>query len=79
MVYEANRQLNAGVSAPDVADRMEQLRHQVHTFMVPKDLFYLYKRAREKGAGQEVGGQEDGCEETLAPRAGDLIRLLHPR
>ena len=49
MVYEANRQLTAGVSASDVADRMEQLRHQVHTFMVPKDLFYLYKRAREKG------------------------------
>ena len=49
MVYEANRQLTNGVSAPDVAGRMEQLRHQVHTFMVPKDLFYLYKRAREKG------------------------------
>lgn len=49
MVYEANRQLNAGVSAPDVANLMQQLRHQVHTFMVPKDLFYLYKRARAKG------------------------------
>ncbi len=49
MVYEANRQLTVGASASEVSDRMEQLRHQVHTFMVPKDLFYLYKRAREKG------------------------------
>ncbi len=49
MVFEANRQLNAGISAPRVAALMEQVRHQVHTFMVPKDLFYLYKRARAKG------------------------------
>lgn len=49
MVYEANRQLNAGVSAPRVAALMEQLRHQVHTLMVPKDLFYLYNRAKQKG------------------------------
>jgi fatty acid-binding protein DegV len=49
MLYEANRQLNAGVSAPEVAAHMERLRHQVHTLMVPKDLFHLYKRAREKG------------------------------
>jgi DegV family protein with EDD domain len=49
LLYEANRQLNAGVSAPKVAERMERTRHQVHAFMVPKDLFYLYKRAREKG------------------------------
>jgi DegV family protein with EDD domain len=49
MVFEANRQLNAGVSAPRVAALMEKLRYQVHTLMVPKDLFYLYKRARAKG------------------------------
>lgn len=49
MVYEASRHLNAGASAPSVVALMEQLRHQVHTFMVPKDLFYLYKRAAEKG------------------------------
>jgi DegV family protein with EDD domain len=49
MVYEANRQLKAGTTTPKVATMMEQVRHQVHTFMVPKDLFYLYNRAREKG------------------------------
>ena len=49
MAFEANRTLNAGMSTPDVAAHLEQLRHQVHAFMVPKDLFYLYKRAREKG------------------------------
>ena len=49
MVYEANRLLNGCVSAPSVAAQMEKLRHQVHTLMVPKDLFYLYKRAAEKG------------------------------
>ncbi len=49
MAFEANRQLNAGMSTPNVATHLEQLRHQVHAFMVPKDLFYLYKRAREKG------------------------------
>ena len=49
MAFEANRQLKAGISAPDVAAHLEQLRNQVHAFMVPKDLFYLYNRAREKG------------------------------
>ncbi len=48
MAFEANRQLNAGISAPRVAALMEQIRHQLHTFMVPKDLFYLYKRARKR-------------------------------
>lgn len=49
MAFEATRQLGAGMSAPDVAAHLEQLRREVHAFMVPKDLFYLYKRAREKG------------------------------
>ncbi len=49
LLAETVRQLKGGVSAPRVAETMEKLRHQVHTFMVPKDLFYLYKRAREKG------------------------------
>lgn len=41
MAHEANRQLKLGMSAPDVAAHLERLRHQVHAFMVPKDLFYL--------------------------------------
>ena len=49
MVAEAIRQLDAGVPAPHVAAAMERLRRQVHTLVVPKDLFYLYTRAREKG------------------------------
>ena len=28
---------------------MDQLRHRVHTFLVPKDLFYWYSRANAKG------------------------------
>ena len=35
MAFEANRKLNAGMSTPDVAAHLEQLRHQVHAFMVP--------------------------------------------
>jgi DegV family protein with EDD domain len=49
MIAEAVRQLNAGVPAAVVASSMEQLRQRVHTFMVPKDLFYLYSRAKAKG------------------------------
>ena len=49
MVAEAIRQLDAGVPAPHVAAAMERLRRQVHTLVVPKDLFYLYTRARAKG------------------------------
>ncbi len=49
LLAETVRQLNEGVSAPEVASAIEQVRDMVHTLMVPKDLFYLYKRAREKG------------------------------
>lgn len=49
LLAETVRQLNDGVAAAEVAGSIEQLRGTVHTLMVPKDLFYLYKRAREKG------------------------------
>ena len=49
LLAETVRQLNDGVPAADVAASIEQLRSTVHTLVVPKDLFYLYKRAREKG------------------------------
>jgi DegV family protein with EDD domain len=49
MIAEAVRQLKRGVNMPEVAANMEKLRHRVHTFVVPKDLFYLYSRAKEKG------------------------------
>jgi len=48
MVAEAVRQLDVGVPAPHVAAAMERLRRQVHTLVVPKDLFYLYTRPRER-------------------------------
>ena len=49
LLAETVRQLSEGVAAADVAGAIEQVRDMVHTLMVPKDLFYLYKRAREKG------------------------------
>ena len=49
LLAEMVRQLNDGVAAADVANAVGQVRDMVHTLMVPKDLFYLYKRAREKG------------------------------
>ena len=49
LLAETVRQLNNGVAAADVAASIEQLRGTVHTLVVPKDLFYLYKRGHEKG------------------------------
>ncbi len=49
LVAETVNQLNRGVPAADVAASIERLRSTVHTLVVPKDLFYLYKRASEKG------------------------------
>ena len=49
LLAETVRQLNAGVPAAEVAADIEQLRSTVHTLVVPKDLFYLYKRAHLKG------------------------------
>ena len=49
LLAETVRQLNDGVAAADVAAAIEQLRSTVHTLVVPKDLFYLYKRGHEKG------------------------------
>ena len=49
LLAETVRQLNTGIAAAGVATSIEQLRSKVHTLMVPKDLFCLYKRAREKG------------------------------
>jgi len=49
LLAETVNQLNRGVAAADVAASIEQLRTTVHTLVVPKDLFYLYKRGHEKG------------------------------
>ena len=49
LLAETISQLNNGVAAADVASSIEHLRSTVHTLVVPKDLFYLYKRGHEKG------------------------------
>ncbi|TAG06035.1 MAG: DegV family EDD domain-containing protein [Betaproteobacteria bacterium] len=49
LVAEAVRQLQAGMSAAKLAQHLDTLRHHVHTLVVPKDLFYLYSRAKIKG------------------------------
>ena len=49
LLAETVRQLKEGSTAVEIAASIEQLRSTVHTLVVPKDLFYLYKRAREKG------------------------------
>jgi DegV family protein with EDD domain len=49
LLAETVNQLNNGIGAADVAASIERLRSSVHTLVVPKDLFYLYKRGHEKG------------------------------
>lgn len=49
LVTEAVRLLDAGMPTPAVAARIRELAPQVHTLVVPKDLFCLYNRARDKG------------------------------
>jgi DegV family protein with EDD domain len=49
LVAEAVRQLNAGMNAAKLTTHLDTLRHYVHTLVVPKDLFYLYSRAKIKG------------------------------
>lgn len=49
ILAETVRLLKHGLSAAKVALTLETLRSKVHAFMVPKDVYYLYRRAREKG------------------------------
>jgi DegV family protein with EDD domain len=49
VVAEAVRQLHAGMPAQRVVQHLDTLRHHVHTLVVPKDLYYLYARAKAKG------------------------------
>jgi fatty acid-binding protein DegV len=41
--------LQAGMPAQRLVQHLDTLRHHVHTLVVPKDLFYLYSRAKAKG------------------------------
>jgi DegV family protein with EDD domain len=49
IIAEAVRQLQAGMAAQKLVQHLDTLRHHVHTLVVPKDLFYLYSRAKAKG------------------------------
>lgn len=49
VVAEGVRQLQAGMPAQRVVQHLDTLRHHVHTLVVPKDLYYLYARAKAKG------------------------------
>src|SRR5690606_20854172 len=46
---EAVRLRDAGVNAPLMRARLEQLAAQTYGYMIPRDLYYLRKRARSKG------------------------------
>ncbi len=49
IVAEAVRQMRAGLPPERLVQHLDTLRHHVHTLVVPKDLFYLYSRAKAKG------------------------------
>ena len=49
LVAETVRQLKHGCPVPQLVNHIDTLRHHVHTLVVPKDLFYIYSRARTKG------------------------------
>lgn len=49
LVAEAVRMVKSGLPVSRVRSRVEKLRSQVYAYMVPDDLYYLRKRARQKG------------------------------
>ncbi|MBW7902203.1 MAG: DegV family protein [Rhodocyclaceae bacterium] len=46
---EAVRLVRAGASPSEIGTRLRTLVEQTHTYMVPADLFHIYKRASKKG------------------------------
>jgi DegV family protein with EDD domain len=46
---EAIRLIRQGGTASEIGSRLRQLVEQTHTYMVPADLFHIYKRASKKG------------------------------
>ncbi len=48
-VAEAVRLIRAGGTPSDIGTRLRQLVEQTHTYMVPADLFHIYRRASKKG------------------------------
>jgi len=48
-VAEAVRLIRAGGAPSDIGTRLHQLVEQTHTYLVPADLFHIYRRASKKG------------------------------
>lgn len=48
-VAEAVRLIRAGGAPSEIGARLRQLIEQTHTYLVPADLFHIYKRASRKG------------------------------
>ncbi|HJV94246.1 MAG TPA: DegV family protein, partial [Azonexus sp.] len=48
-VAEAVRLIRAGGTPSEIGKRLVQLIEQTHTYLVPADLFHIYKRASKKG------------------------------
>lgn len=46
---EAIRLIRQGGTPSEIGSRLRQLVEQTHTYMVPADLFHIYKRASKKG------------------------------
>ncbi len=46
---EAVRLIEAGGTPSEIGARLRQLADQMHAYMVPADLFHIYKRASKKG------------------------------
>ena len=48
-VAEAVRLIRQGGSVAEIGERLRHLIEQTHTYLVPADLFHIYKRASKKG------------------------------
>lgn len=48
-VAEAARLIRLGGTPKDIGERVNQVIENTHTYMVPADLFHIYKRASKKG------------------------------
>ncbi len=48
-VVEAVRLIRAGGTPSDIGNRLRALVDRTHTYMVPADLYHIYKRASKKG------------------------------
>lgn len=49
LAAEAVRLIRAGGTPSEIGARLRNLVHVTHTYMVPADLFHIYKRASKKG------------------------------